>query len=73
MSGSGGALLDQHLISSFYSNYKRIKEQEDAIVTPYSNCGETGKLLLKAESNSNLSNMAKNKLRLKLQRHQKLY
>ena len=51
---------DQHLISSFYTNLNKIKEQE----TKVQNSG-ANPLILRAEP-SNLSNMAVNKLRLKL-------
>jgi hypothetical protein len=62
-----GGVVDQHLITSFYNNFKKVKEQEEKVQNAGAN-----PLLLKAEP-QNLSNMAINKLKLKLQRHQKLY
>jgi hypothetical protein len=63
LNGGGGA-LDQQLIASFYKNYNKIKETTQQQLDNRS----TSSVLRKAE---NLSDLGRNKLRLKLQRHQK--
>ena len=62
-----GGVVDQHLITSFYNNFNKIKQQEAKVTNAGAN-----PLLLKA-NHQNLSNMGINKLKLKLQRHQKLH